>query len=151
MQDRVFHEEGKSHSLTASFASRTNVGKFEVKSYREVRTEDAKKARREHREKTGDDHTPFRAKELVEREDGKTGTITPSHHKGLKVSVQEDGKKLSWRKLTPLECERLQTVPDGYTLVMEDGKQKVSNSQRYKMLGNGWTVDVITHILKNMQ
>jgi len=151
MQDRVFHEDGKSHSLTASFASRTKVGKFEVKSYREVRTEDAKKARKEHREKTGDDYTPFRAKELVEREDGKTGTITPSHHKGLNVSVQEDGKKLSWRKLTPLECERLQTVPDGYTLVMEDGKQKVSNSQRYKMLGNGWTVDVITHILKNMQ
>lgn len=44
-----------------------------------------------------------------------------------------------WRKLTPLECERLQTVPDGYT-------EGVSNTQRYKMLGNGWTVDVITHI-----
>ena len=48
-----------------------------------------------------------------------------------------------WRRLTPLECERLQTVPDNYT----DG---VSNTQRYKMLGNGWTVDVIAHILKNM-
>lgn len=47
------------------------------------------------------------------------------------------------RKLTPIECERLQTVPDHYT----DG---VSNSQRYKMLGNGWTVDVICHILKNL-
>ena len=33
-------------------------------------------------------------------------------------------KKLSWRKLTPLECERLQTVPDGYTLVIEDGQAK---------------------------
>ena len=49
-----------------------------------------------------------------------------------------------WRKLTPLECERLQTVPDGYTV-------GVSNSQRYKMLGNGWTVDVISHIFKNME
>ena len=47
------------------------------------------------------------------------------------------------RKLTPIECERLQTVPDHYT----DG---VSNSQRYKMLGNGWTVDVIAHIFKNL-
>lgn len=47
------------------------------------------------------------------------------------------------RKLTPIECERLQTVPDNYT-------NHVSNSQRYKMLGNGWTVDVITHILKGM-
>ena len=49
-----------------------------------------------------------------------------------------------WRKLTPLECERLQTVPDNYT-------EGVSNTQRYKMLGNGWTVEVICHILKNME
>jgi DNA-cytosine methyltransferase len=52
------------------------------------------------------------------------------------------GDKL-WRKLTPLECERLQTVPEGYT-------EGVSNTQRYKMLGNGWTVDVIAHILKGL-
>ena len=71
-----------------------------------------------------------------------------SHEMGV---VKREDKKLSWRKLTPLECERLQTVPDGYTLVIEDDKQLVSNSQRYKMLGNGWTIDVITHIMKNME
>ena len=53
-------------------------------------------------------------------------------------------ENLSWRKLTPLECERLQTVPDDYT-------NHVSNTQRYKMLGNGWTVEVIAHILNNMK
>ena len=61
-------------------------------------------------------------------------------------SVQKDSvvvQDLSWRRLLPLECERLQTVPDNYT-------NHVSNSQRYKMLGNGWTIDVIAHILKNM-
>lgn len=47
------------------------------------------------------------------------------------------------RKLTPVECERLQTVPDNYT-------NFVSNSQRYKMLGNGWTIDVITGIVRNI-
>jgi len=47
------------------------------------------------------------------------------------------------RKLTPLECERLQTLPEGYT-------EGVSDTQRYAMIGNGWTVDVITHIFKNM-
>jgi len=47
--------------------------------------------------------------------------------------------KIYYRKLTVKECERLQTVPDGYT-------EGVSNSQRYRMLGNGWTVDVIAHI-----
>tara|TARA_R110000737_G_scaffold107987_1_gene140647 strand:+ start:111 stop:1049 length:939 start_codon:yes stop_codon:yes gene_type:complete len=52
--------------------------------------------------------------------------------------------KNSWRKLTPLECERLQTVKDNYTA-------GVSNSQRYKMLGNGWTIDVIAHILKGLK
>jgi len=48
------------------------------------------------------------------------------------------------RKLTPIECERLQTVKDNYT-------NHVSDSQRYKMLGNGWTVDVIRHILNYMK
>jgi DNA (cytosine-5)-methyltransferase 3A len=43
------------------------------------------------------------------------------------------------RRLTPIECERLQNIKDGYT-------NYVSDSQRYKMLGNGWTVDVIAHI-----
>nr|DAP88929.1 MAG TPA: Cytosine specific methyltransferase [Caudoviricetes sp.] len=51
------------------------------------------------------------------------------------------------RKLTPIECERLQTLPDGYTEAEIKGKS-VSDNQRYKMLGNGWTVDVIAHILK---
>lgn len=44
------------------------------------------------------------------------------------------------RKLTPIECERLQTLPDGYT-------EGIKDTQRYKCLGNGWTVDVIAHIL----
>ena len=49
--------------------------------------------------------------------------------------------ELSLRKLTPIECERLQTVPDNYT-------NHVSDTQRYRMLGNGWTIDVIAHIFK---
>ena len=48
------------------------------------------------------------------------------------------------RKLTPTECERLQTLPDGYT-------EGVSNSQRYKTLGNGWTVDVLAHIFSQIK
>ena len=47
------------------------------------------------------------------------------------------------RFITPLEAERLMTVPDNYT-------SAASNAQRYKMLGNGWTVDVIAHILRGM-
>lgn len=47
------------------------------------------------------------------------------------------------RRLTPLEYERLQTLPDNYT-------DNVSNNQRYKAIGNGWTVDVIAHIFKHI-
>jgi len=62
------------------------------------------------------------------------------------TTVQKDNvvvQKELYRKLTPLECERLQTVPDNYT-------NHVSKTQRYKMLGNGWTVDVIVHILRGI-
>ena len=48
------------------------------------------------------------------------------------------------RKLTPIECERLQTLPDNYT-------EGVSDNQRYKMLGNAWTTDVIVHILRYLE
>jgi DNA-cytosine methyltransferase len=58
--------------------------------------------------------------------------------------VDELEGNLRIRKLTPVECERLQTVPEGYT-------EGVSTSQRYKMLGNGWTVDVVAHIMKGLK
>lgn len=48
------------------------------------------------------------------------------------------------RKLTPLEAERLQTLPDNYT-------EGIPNTQRYKCIGNGWTVDVIAHIMRNLK
>ena len=48
------------------------------------------------------------------------------------------------RKLTPVEAERLQTIPDNYT-------EGISKTQRYKCIGNGWTVDVIAHILKGLK
>ena len=71
--------------------------------------------------------------------EAKSPTVTTNKGEGSKIT--ED--RLTWRKLTPLECERLQTIPDGYT-------EGVSNTQRYRMLGNGWTVDVIKHIFKEL-
>ena len=67
----------------------------------------------------------------------KSNCLTATNQKLCKVTTD-------WfRILTPIECERLQTLPDDYTF-------GVSNSARYKALGNGWTVDVIVHILKHM-
>jgi DNA (cytosine-5)-methyltransferase 3A len=73
------------------------------------------------------------------RVNGKNPTLTITND-----SNNASGKALTKinnriRRLTPIECERLQTVADNYTAY-------VSDSQRYKMLGNGWTVDVICHI-----
>jgi site-specific DNA-cytosine methylase len=116
--------------------------------------------------------------ELEPREDGKTNTLTSvykdnlvqeevisgtlrTHNDGkgfrsiknnkgatIPARAREDGSGQNVvsignriRRLTPIECERLQTVPDNYTA-------SVSDTQRYKMLGNGWTVDVIAHIFK---
>jgi site-specific DNA-cytosine methylase len=79
----------------------------------------------------------FRSNEILEKspclhgfEHGANGQLNKQLVKGGMI-----------RRLTPLECERLQTVPDNYT-------NHVSNSQRYKMLGNGWTVSVIAYIFQ---
>ena len=71
------------------------------------------------------------------REGGKSGTLCTNADSFAKINS-------SIRRLTPVECERLQTVKDGYTA-------HVSDSQRYKMLGNGWTVEVIKHIFSYIE
>ncbi len=93
---------------------------------------------------------------------GKSPALTTMQggHREPKINTDE----LHWRALSPLECERLQTVPDGYTQygVFKDKdydpvlhefcqRKPISNSQRYKMLGNGWTVNVIAHIMRGME
>ena len=79
-------------------------------------------------------------------------TLTATYWKGIRgsgrpaVSIREgflDDDRDAHRMLTPNECEALQTVPKDYT-------DCVSKTQRFKMLGNGWTVDIIAHIFKNI-
>lgn len=100
------------------------------------------------------------------RTDGKANALTASGHQSRLVVTNQNGEDLPVyevvngeieikgkkypiklpdgyyviRKLTPTECERLQTLPDGYT-------SAVSATQRYRGLGNGWTAEVIIHIL----
>jgi len=74
----------------------------------------------------------------------KSNCLTAANYDYMRYEHSDKDKEVYWRKLTPVECERLQTVPDNYT-------NHVSNTQRYKMLGNGWTIEVIAHILKNME
>lgn len=81
---------------------------------------------------------------LIVESRGRNSENPKSRESGMSCgthAILEQGMKI--RRLTPTECERLQTVPDGYTSI-------VSNTQRYRMLGNGWTVDVIVHIFSFM-
>jgi len=85
--------------------------------------------------------TPDRTKQ---RQNGRR--FKPPHSKFFTLTAQDKHGILvdnCIRKLTPIECERLQTIPDNYTNYCTD-------NQRYKMLGNGWTVDVIAHIFKGL-
>jgi len=138
------------------------------------RTDEAKAIRKESMAK-GKDYTPFQAKQITGLDFEKMATLTTAINKDnlvmqLNQSNESNGcqpyqqnrvydingispalmaqmscgthaileNKTMIRRLTPTECERLQTVPDGYTSC-------VSDTQRYRMLGNGWTVDVIAH------
>lgn len=75
----------------------------------------------------------------------KCNALTATNYNYMRYEHPKDkNSDVYWRKLTCVECERLQTVPDNYT-------NHVSNTQRYKMLGNGWTIEVIAHILKNIK
>ena len=75
-------------------------------------------------------------------QDPKSATVVANFFKGVPYNVLKDWNCI--RKFHPIECERLQTIPENFT-------EGVSNTQRYKMIGNGFTIDVIAHILKNIK
>ena len=162
---RVYGDEGKSPTLTATHSDKlirvgTAVdikgGAFRGRAY-------DKEGKRMDRDGSS---VANKTKQMLElRQDDKSNALTTVQKDTLVVesAIREKSKavrtggrgsydrhewdsvdEMHWRKLTPLECERLQTVPDNYT-------NHVSNTQRYKMLGNGWTVEVIAHILRNME
>ena len=131
LEDGVTDRE-KSHCLDANYFKGGNLKSYFEKHRRQlVFTSGAFRGRYNSEGKT--------EQKLELRYDGKTNSLTTVQ----KDNVAVDLKELTWRKLSVKECERLQTVPDGYT-------EGVSNTQRYKMLGNGMTVDVIAHILKGI-
>ena len=86
--------------------------------------------------------------------DGKCPTLAASSGGNLepKISINKSDdeciKNVNYRKLTPRECFRLQTVPEHHIDTLLNAG--ISNTQLYKMCGNGWTIDVIAHIFKSM-
>ncbi|MEC8543824.1 MAG: DNA cytosine methyltransferase, partial [SAR324 cluster bacterium] len=129
---RVYHPDGKAPTLAA--ASGGNLEPKVMAGRIVNRRLDDKGIRRD------DDKSIEFTQKVETRTDDKSNCLTTVEKDNVVVNESE----LRWRKLTPLECERLQTVPDNYT-------NHVSNTQRYRMLGNGWTIDVICHLLKGMK
>ena len=131
---RVYHQEGKSPTLlTMQGGNREpKVATYSTKGGRIVnRRLDENGTRKDNQL-----DLPFTT-QIEVRQDDKTNCLT---------TVQKDNvivKGMTWRKLTPLECERLQGLPDNYT-------NHVSKTQRYKMLGNGFNIPTIRHIIKDL-
>jgi len=90
--------------------------------------------------KDGRTHWDF--KHYSDIRNDKSATVVANFFKGVPYNVFKDWDCI--RKFHPVECERLQTLPDNYT-------EGISNTQRYKSIGNGWTVDVIAHILTSLE
>mgnify|MGYP000644856582 CR=1 FL=1 len=81
-----------------------------------------------------------RQKRNLKDQDGKSSSLLASSYKGSQANGMTLVETSSIRRLTPIECSRLQTVPDWY-------KWDCSDTQIYRLLGNGWTIKVIQHIL----
>lgn len=131
--NRVYSAEGKSVTLSANgggLGAKTGlykVGRFV--------------GRRLNAEGKREDHNEDLEyiQQLAIRDDEKTNNLSTVQ----KDNVVVDTETFNIRKLTPIECERLQSLPDDYTL-------GISNTQRYKCLGNAFNAEVIAHILKNI-
>lgn len=91
---------------------------------------------------TKDGRTHWDFKHYSDIRNDKSSAVVANFFKGVPYNVLKDERCI--RKFHPIECERLQTLPDNYT-------EGVSDTQRYKMIGNGWTVDVIAHIFKGLR
>ena len=129
--DRVYGTDGVSPTLNT--AQGGNRQPFVAMT--EKRTEEAKKIRRETKDR---DFSPRRGKQLEPRTDDMSNCVTSGQSK---ESLLTSGSKI--RRLTPTECERLQAFPDGWT-------EGLSDTQRYKTLGNAVTVNVIRDICEKL-
>ena len=109
-QNRVYHANGQCPALLAEMSRRSHA----ILSVRQKRN--------------------------LKDQDGKSSSLLASSYKGSQANGMTLVETSSIRRLTPIECSRLQTVPDWY-------KWDCSDTQIYRLLGNGWTIKVIRHIL----
>lgn len=125
IEDDYISDRDKSYCIDANYSKGASPGQYFKKSRRQL---------------------VFNGHVIHQRPRGKNkGAEFAEKSPTLTACSWEENNKLSYRKLTPTECARLQTFPDGWC------ENVVSNSQSYKAYGNAWTVDVIKHIFECME
>jgi DNA (cytosine-5)-methyltransferase 1 len=142
---RVYDPEGLGVTLRAAGGGTgAKTGLYRV-ALTERRTKEAREIRKKVREETGKDWSPRRGKELVPRKDGLGNCLTTGSTKEHLI-LEEDFRI---RKLTPRECERLMGLEDDHTRWgLEDNRiVELSNTQRYKLCGNGVIPQVVEEIM----
>lgn len=132
---------GKSNSLT-TFAHNSMVGIFPIDDGFYLNDNQVKKSKKYKQAKTFKTGNSRGSMPFPNNLNWKSLCLTTTNGGSRVVNFVDDG--FGVRRLIPIEWERLQTVPENYT-------DCVSNSQRYKMLGNGWTIDVISHIFNSLK
>ena len=132
---------GKSNSLT-TFTHNSMVGIFPIDDSFYLNDDQVKKSKKYKQAKTFKTGNSRGSMPFPNNLNWKSLCLTTTNGGSRVVNFVDDG--FGVRRLIPIEWERLQTVPENYT-------DCVSNSQRYRMLGNGWTIDVIAHIFKNLK
>ncbi|QIF93944.1 DNA (cytosine-5-)-methyltransferase [Proteus vulgaris] len=147
IDDDSITDREKSYCIDANYSKGTNLNQYLNKSRRQIVFRPCEPRENIKQSKDGLIHvanaSDIRGNEQIKRiysDAGKAPTLSTCQggHREPKVSTGN----LQYRKLTPTECARLQTFPDGWC------ENIVSNSQSYKCYGNAWTVDVIAHIFK---
>lgn len=147
---RLLDGDDKSHCLTVSGQVKGNLSTDyicvamrgrEASCLTPKRTEYGKQIRKEYEARIVKEQRK-NIQQLEPREDRKTNCLTTVQKDNL---VLVDNGNFRIRRLTPTECARLQTIPEWYIL---DG---ISDTQRYKMLGNGWNIETIKHIFKYLK
>ena len=136
-QNIEFRKDKNANTITGSKKA-NYLGQW--KPMRSSRTEKAKKIRAANMKK-GIDYAPFRERQFEIREDGKFGALTANCTVDNLVTNME-----SIRRLTPLECERLQGFPDNWTKygIIDGKKVELSDSRRYQLIGNAVSVPIVT-------
>lgn len=158
---RLLDGDDKSHCLTVSGQAKGNLSTDyicvamrgrEASCLTPKRTEYGKQIRKEYEAGLVKEHRK-NIQQLEPRTDSKTNYLTTVQKDNLIIVSEKETSNNSYnqiygakiRRLTPTECARLQTIPDWYKW---DG---ISDTQRYKMLGNGWNVETIKHIFKYIE